>query len=220
MSYFHEHRRLKAFCRQANPAMGDECWVWSGCNDKDGYGLLGRGRAHRISWELFHGDIPDGLFICHRCDNPPCVNPAHLFIGSLLENNRDRAHKGRTRYQSGSYNSMAELTEAQVTEMRYRYSKGEETQDLAAEYGVCQETASMAIIGATWKHLPNAQPPYRRYHFLTIAGRTQCLKDWAKELGKSYHAISQRIHRGMSPREALFKPFRAPRPRKIVGVEP
>lgn len=79
----------------------DECWPWAGgARSHNGYGEYGhasRGkvRAHRVAYELTHGPIPDGLSICHHCDNPPCCNPAHLFAGTTLDNARDRAQKGR-----------------------------------------------------------------------------------------------------------------------------
>ncbi len=78
----------------------DECWQWTASTDKDGYGKIRRGdkhdRAHRVAYELSTGPIPDGLFVCHSCDNPGCVNPGHFFLGTSLDNNRDRARKGRS----------------------------------------------------------------------------------------------------------------------------
>lgn len=77
------------------------CWVWTASRDRSGYGKFGRGRlrgwtkASRVSWELAHGAIPNGLWVLHRCDNPPCVNPGHLFLGTARDNNRDTAAKGR-----------------------------------------------------------------------------------------------------------------------------
>jgi hypothetical protein len=79
----------------------DGCWEWSGCRHPRGYGLaryMGKTVVtHRIAWMLERGAIPGGMVICHKCDNPPCVNPDHLFIGTQADNNRDRHQKGRTK---------------------------------------------------------------------------------------------------------------------------
>lgn len=82
----------------------DPCWVFTGGKDKDGYGQchsaktakeLGVTRAHQMSYATFNGPIPDGMFICHKCDNPSCINPSHLFLGTALDNNKDMWGKGR-----------------------------------------------------------------------------------------------------------------------------
>lgn len=80
----------------------DACWPWLGARDPKGYGQAGkRWRAHRVAMFLTNGPIPPGMFVCHHCDNPPCCNPAHLFIGTVTDNMRDCAAKGRTSRKGG-----------------------------------------------------------------------------------------------------------------------
>ena len=94
---------LDEFLAEIDTSAADRCWEWTGRVDKDGYGLVPRGergpshRAHRLVWERENGPIPDGSLVCHACDNPRCINPAHLFLGTPLDNMRDKMAKGRHR---------------------------------------------------------------------------------------------------------------------------
>ena len=142
----------------------DGCWLWMGSRDKDGYGLFcadyQRTPAHRVAWELINGAIPNGMFVCHNCpggDNPSCVRPDHLFLGTNTDNLRDMAKKGRhwaQRYiqEGGKWPPPVKLNAVIVGELRERYAAGGVTiAALAQEYDIGQSTASQVISGKTWK---------------------------------------------------------------------
>jgi len=124
------------------------CWLWTAGVFKDGYGKMEikyqYKRAHRISWMIFRGEIPDGMCVCHSCDTPLCVNPDHLFLGTRRENNQDAARKGRMRCW------MAKLTASQVLEIR---SSSESGADAARRYGVSKSTISDTRNGKRWRHV-------------------------------------------------------------------
>ena len=108
--------------------------------------------AHRFAWSLTFGKIPGGMYICHRCDNPPCVNPAHLFLGTPADNNKDKVRKGRQ--ACGERASGARLTATQVETIRVRYaSEGISQKALAGEYGVSVGCIQGVIDGKSWRHL-------------------------------------------------------------------
>jgi len=135
----------------------DECWPWVGSVVERGYGVLfiqGEDSvlAHRYSWTIHNGLIPDGLFVCHHCDNPPCVNPQHLFLGTNLDNIQDMVRKGR--HTIGERNARAKLTSDQVLRVRELYSSGKYTQEeLADMFKVCVSNVYQIVTGKIWKHL-------------------------------------------------------------------
>lgn len=94
-------RVISRFWAKVAVGDADQCWLWQGPLSGNGYGRCAIGKrrawmaAHRVSWTIHHGDIPQGLFVCHHCDVPLCVNPAHLFLGTQTDNMRDAASKGR-----------------------------------------------------------------------------------------------------------------------------
>lgn len=140
----------------------DGCWSWSGARDADGYGIVSMqkhrvARAPRVSWEIHKGPIPSGIFVLHRCDNPPCTNPLHLFLGTPKDNMQDAVRKGRNRitHHKGEKHGRAKVTTEQVIEIRRRYAAGDVSQTtLAAEFGITQSACSLIILRKKWKHIP------------------------------------------------------------------
>ena len=121
-----------------------ECHEWTASKRPNGYGQFFYdgtvGYAHRYSYELHRGGIPAGLFVCHSCDNPGCVNPEHLFLGRPKDNTRDMVSKGRA--ATGEKNGAAKLSDAQVRDIKGRRSRGERVKGLAEEFGVCRDQIS------------------------------------------------------------------------------
>ncbi len=138
-----------------------DCWFWVGQVLPNGYGQLNVCRnklyAHRYSWELVHGAIPTGLFVCHTCDVRNCVNPAHLFLGTALENNRDAAAKGRSRHgpiRRGEECPNSKITEHDVREIKRIYRQGGISQEaIGRTFGITQASVSQIVRGMSWSHL-------------------------------------------------------------------
>lgn len=169
----HARRRplIDRFWEKVNKT--DGCWLWIGSTTTHGYGVIGTGTgkaaeyAHRLSYEWAHGPIPDGLFVCHRCDTPSCVNPQHLFLGTQSDNMRDAAKKGRTAAgaRSGAHTHpesvvrgeqlpQSKLTEHDVRAIRSRYTiEAISQRALARQYGVSHMIIRRILAGELWKHV-------------------------------------------------------------------
>lgn len=145
----------------------NECWEWvNGSYYKnpwtgaDTYGCISfngkRQGAHRASWYLHFGDIPDGLFVLHTCDNPKCVNPRHLFLGTHDDNMQDKVKKGRARggANKGEINPEHKLTEAQALEIIQALKRGEHPADIAKRYPVGEPMIKHIKSGRNWRHIP------------------------------------------------------------------
>jgi hypothetical protein len=147
------------------------CWLWLGGLDKDGYGQTHyRGkniRAHRVTWILANGAIPAEMVVMHECDTPACINPAHLKLGTNLENNEDKMQKKRHRVASGDAHYMrkrpgqragekcptAKLDEAAARRILKQISEGKGQREIASEFGVSRTAISAIATGRNWKHL-------------------------------------------------------------------
>lgn len=133
------------------------CWVWNAALDEHGYGRCDNGNggttsASRMSYELYVGVVPAGMFVCHTCDNPPCVYPGHFFLGDQKANMQDALAKGRVRI--GERHGMAKLTEEQVREIRRRWAIGDESRGMIARaFGVTSTTISDIATRRSWRHV-------------------------------------------------------------------
>lgn len=133
------------------------CWIWMGSAYPSGYGCMElNGSAtptHRISWELYRGEIPAGLFVLHHCDTPACCNPHHLFLGTNQDNMTDMKNKGRGKPAPivlGEKNPSSKLTAVQIVRIR-KDNRSQTT--IAKQYGVTQSNVSLIKRGLSWKHL-------------------------------------------------------------------
>lgn len=132
------------------------CWIWTGTRVSRGYGRVrdqGQEKyAHRVSYELTKGKIPKGLCVCHRCDNPSCVRPRHLFLGTMADNMKDRNNKNR--HAHGERMGSAKLKPEEIMEIRFLYDFGMRQQWLGEIYGVFASTISLIVNLKSWAHLP------------------------------------------------------------------
>lgn len=136
-----------------------DCWTWQGTRGHHGHGALkvagSMVAAHRLSWEFANGAIPPGAYICHRCDNPPCVRPDHLYAGDATTNMSDRVERGDPNgWMRGEDHGNAVLAESDVTDIRNLYQTGQWTQrELAARFGVAQVNVGRIVRREQWRHI-------------------------------------------------------------------
>ena len=150
------------FWRKVDRRDPHECWEWQGGTKGIPYGVFLTTPAFkqrkvtipsRYSWELHHGPVPEGMCVLHRCDNPPCVNPAHLFLGTPSDNTQDMLEKGRHPSRAGEANGWASLTEADVREMRRLYGEGMRNADIARHMGLDPRTTHRIVRRKSWAHI-------------------------------------------------------------------
>lgn len=151
------------FWSHVTPISPNECWEWNGPRLKNGYGQMyvkvnGKWKntmTHRLSWEIHYGEIPSGKVIMHKCDNPACVNPNHLSVGTHLDNIIDKVRKGRQRHRAhiGTEHGMSKLNDANVKWIYQEYAKGVTIASMARALNVSESAIRNVIKGRSWKHV-------------------------------------------------------------------
>lgn len=134
-----------------------KCWIWPGVKSGHGYGIIKKGKryigAHRLIYEGVHGEIPEGMIVCHKCDNPPCINPRHLFMGTPADNMRDMINKGRQINLTGENHGMSKLTNKIVLDIIKRKNSGHSVRKIARDLNIKQSTVMNVWCGTAWNHL-------------------------------------------------------------------
>lgn len=161
-----ESEDIEAFWQKVKVGEVDKCWEWQGSRGRTGYGFTtwgerrikrgsrSRRAAHRLSYIIHFGEIPEGLFVCHHCDNPPCCNPRHLFLGTNKDNMQDRHRKGRyNTAEKGTDRYNSKLTPELVRYIRQKKSEGMSDQNLSREIGVSRMAIWFVRTGKRWAHV-------------------------------------------------------------------
>ena len=153
-----KRREISEFWNFVDQSAGENaCWPWTAGRNKAGYGKFNcssvRYTAHRVAWKLTHGVLDEEICVLHQCDNPPCCNPTHLFLGTRADNAADRDTKGRTNPPRGERKGAAKLTEDAVGDLRNRRANGESFSSLAKRFGVSEQTAWTVATRRAWTHV-------------------------------------------------------------------
>lgn len=154
------------------------CWEYNGYKNPLGYGEFKiycatstpkkrKFRASRVAYAFYNGVDPGELYVCHRCDNPSCINPDHLFLGTPMDNTQDMIRKGRNASQCGESNNAAKISESIVIDVIAKIREGKNNKQIAAELPICHSMVSLIRLGKTWRHVlqaANYDPnEYRRF---------------------------------------------------------
>lgn len=168
MCWMHISRRKKWGATDAGPntqapivqryerfvVRGAGCWAWRGALSK-GYAQLAGRKAHRVSWEIHRGPIPDGIIVMHACDNPPCTNPEHLRLGTQADNMADASQKGRLDGRAnrpvGEAVKTSRLKVDQVVEIRRLYAEGASYRELAQRFATSEDNVGLIVRRKAWR---------------------------------------------------------------------
>jgi hypothetical protein len=145
----------KKFCERVNKNTGSECWEWVGSISSNGYGkYLFEGKfylAHRLSYMLLISDIPKNKLVLHKCDNPKCVNPKHLYVGTQKDNMQDKVRRGRMPCMSGENSPSSKLTWKKIEQAKKLSHEGSSLRSIGKMFNVHHWTIGLALKGKTWR---------------------------------------------------------------------
>ena len=148
---------MKRFWDKVDIRGEDDCWPWLAFKDFKGYGSFSLGgktaRAHRVAYSLSHGPTLGRMHVLHRCDNPSCMNPNHLFLGTNTDNHADKEHKGRGNQPKGVDNTNAKLSDGKVLWIREMLTEGMTHKRISDYFGVARQQVSMVASGLSWSHV-------------------------------------------------------------------
>ena len=134
---------------------GDKCWEWLGAKNRDGYGIFHHKRVHRLIYSERFGDIPSGKQICHKCDNPSCCNPDHLYLGDYNSNNKDKRDRGRANKK---------INNKQLEQIKQMRKDGKKLREIAGEFGISIPAVHYRLYPETWQRRRNKSPEYLELH--------------------------------------------------------
>jgi hypothetical protein len=157
------------FWNKVNKGLPEECWEYNGGINSTGRGVFWLNRksihAHRMAYILAHGEINDGLWVCHHCDNGKCVNPSHLFLGTPKDNTQDMIRKGRKKTLRGENDPKSKLKSAEVLEIVRLYKSGRLSQyQLGKMFLVTRSTILGILRGETWKEITKIESPLNLFN--------------------------------------------------------
>lgn len=145
--------RSERFWQKVRFGSEDECWLFTGYCNPDGYGRFDDTLAHRMAYILAKGDIPTNLVVMHKCDNPACCNPKHLHLGTMATNNYDRSIKGRNANQQGERGPRALLKDEQIPQVYALYLQTHSYKKVAQQLGIGLYSVRNIVRGVSWRHL-------------------------------------------------------------------